>query len=209
MSANWFVVVPTRGDSHERVLALCEATKEAGATFVVIHPNPRARIGAPSPSTAEGVVPEILYDGINIVRDAENFQRWGNLGFQAALDQAGENALALMVNDDVIVSAESLKSLFLELEEADVITMNTRYPGASTPMTGWLFGVRPAVIMLDENYVFWWGEDDLWHRAKERDLRIVVSSAPHEHNREDKPAWPPAYDRAVGRDRLRYRTNWE
>lgn len=208
---NRFVVTPTRGFS-QALASLNIAVRDSGATHIIIHPNEAAPVGLPTPASetqAATVEPKFTFEGsIDLVRAAQNFQYWGNLGFKKALEVGGEDAVALMINDDIAITGDQLDRIFKELEDSDVISMNDRPKGGVTPMTGWLFGVRPAKILMDEEYVFWWGDDDLWDRAGAEGLRRKLVGARYVHNRGNKRGWDTIFDPIMKADRDRYHAIW-
>lgn len=206
-----FVVTPTRGFSTE-LATLNAAVGDGGATHIIIHPNDQAPVGLPtmkSMQQASRVEPKFHFeDAIDIIRDAQNFQRWGNLGFRKALEIGGDDTIVLMINDDIVITPHQLDKVFKQLENADVLTMDDRPAGGVTPMTGWLFGVRPSKILMDEEYVFWWGDDDLWKRAEEEGLRTVQANARYVHDRGKKRAWDTIFDPIMRSDKERYHARW-
>jgi len=206
-----YVVVPAR-DHSPLLEGLAESVLAVGAQFIIIHTNPDAPVSSPTPEStahAETLVPKIDIPGaINIFGDAQNFQRWVNLGLRRALELGGDDALVLVINDDVIVPPESLDSMFSFLESADLVYLNTRPFGAHTPLTGWLFGIRPSVLMMDERYTWWYGDDHLWKEATSRGLRILMLDCEHEHVRGDKPPCEPSFISLTELDNALYRKLW-
>lgn len=208
---NRFVVTPTRAYSTE-LAALNASVRDAGATHIIIHPNDQAPVGHPTPKSqqlANRMEPKFVFeDSVNIIRAAQNFQYWGNLGFRKALELGGKDAVALMISDDIAITPHQLDKVFKQMENADVLTMDDRTPGGVTPITGWLFGVRPSVIHMDENYIFWWGDDDLWKRAEKQGLRTVMANARYVHDRKGRRTWDTIFDPIMRVDKERYRLTW-
>jgi hypothetical protein len=129
-----------------------------------------------------------------------HFQRWANLG----LDQC--DGPTLVVNDDIIVDAEGMGKMLAKLETFDLVTL----PGRTTasPLTGWCFGLRPEKIRYDEAYTWYFGDDDIWERARRDGLRAAVVNVPIVHDRGDHPRFPPALRTAVAQDRARFMSLW-
>lgn len=206
-----FVVVPAR-EYSPLLPGLAESSAAVGAQFIVIHTNPKAPMGHPTPESsayAETLTPSIVIPGaINIFGDAQNFQRWVNLGLRRALELGGEDALVLIINDDIVVPAESLEAMFTYLENSDLVYLNTRPLQAMTPLTGWLFGVRPAVLLMDERYTWWYGDDHLWQEARSRGLRMTMLDCEHEHIRGNKPPCDSEFTDIVQVDGALYHQLW-
>ena len=208
---NRFVVTPTRG-YNQALVNLNAVVRDGGATHIIIHPNDQAPVGAPtskSEQRAARMEPKFVFEeSINIIRAAQNFQYWGNLGFKKALEVGGENSVVLMINDDIVITSHQLNKIFEDFGDADVISMDDRPPGAVTPMTGWLFGVRPSASLMDEEYVFWWGDDDLWKRAEAEGLKTKLVNARYSHERGAKRGWDSIFDGIMKSDKDRYHARW-
>lgn len=208
---NKFVVTPTRG-INPALVDLNLSVRKSGATHIIVHPNHDAPVGLPTEESiehAKTLTHTFEFEGsINIIRAAQNFQYWGNLGFRKALEVGGEDTIVLMINDDIVISPEELNSIFDQFGDADVLSMDDRPKGGATPMTGWLFGLRPSKILMDENYVFWWGDDDLWNRAETAGLKTTLAHAKYKHERKSKRDWDEIFDPIMKADKDLYQKTW-
>jgi len=185
-----FVIIPTRAGLTPSLGELLDAVTAASAKPVII-----TNIGQ-----------NVDYPGaICVERRRQNFQHWGNLGLEYALNATanGADVFALIINDDIRIDPAQLDRIFDQAVHSDVISMDDRPPFTPwSPMTGWLFGVRPGKIWLDEAFTFWWGDDDLWVRAtRDPQLRTKLVSAQYSHDRGGKGAWDPEFDAVATADR--------
>lgn len=187
-----FVIIPTRAGLTIPLAELLDAVTSAHAKPIII-----TNIGE-----------HVEYPGaICLERGRQNFQHWANLGLDYALKATppGADVFALIVNDDIRIEPIQLDRIFDQAAGNDVVSMDDR-PGMMftpwSPMTGWLFGVRPGTIRLDEGFTFWWGDDDLWIRAtRDPQLRTKLVNAKYLHERGTKGAWDPEFDATAAADR--------
>jgi hypothetical protein len=153
--ARRFVVIPTRFD-RSTTLPLIEVCREV-AVPVIVHTEP-------GHDEVPGTV--TLHDF------SLSIQKWWNTG----LDQCAGPTLVL--NDDIVATANDLDTLFVALENADVVYLSGHRVGHRTPLTGWCYGIRPDVIRPDEDFGWWAGDDDLYLRAVRDGLRVVAVDVP-------------------------------
>jgi hypothetical protein len=175
------IVIPTNLRRSETTLQLIEEAKQV-ATVVLVRTAPFA---APA--------------GVDVVdaTDVFNFQTWCNRG----LARAGDGA-ALVINDDVFITAASMRKMFDALKDHDIVTLPKGW--GVTPLSGHCFGLRPSVICYDESYHWWYGDDDLWERAVASNLRIATVDVPHTHDRGGHPRYPRHLRAKVMMDRRRF-----
>jgi hypothetical protein len=130
-----------------------------------------------------------------------HFQRWANLGLAECTGPT------LIINDDIIIDAEGMAEMFRKLETNDLVTLPGRI-GAS-PLTGWCFGLRPDRFRYDEAYIWHYGDDDIWERAKAEGARIGVANVAIVHDRGDHPNYPPELRIQVRQDRALFNKRWD
>lgn len=183
-SAERFVVIPTRFDRPwlDSLVKVCQSV----ATVVVVHTEPGHD---PIPGT------------VSVRSDVRNIQAWWNAG----IDQCSGPTLVL--NDDLVVTAESLSALFDALEDADLVYVTGRQ--GTTPLSGWCFGLHPDGIRPDEAFRWWFGDDDLYNRAVRDNLRIVALDLPDVIHVRTGPTFPdPDLAVLAASDRLLYLERW-
>lgn len=134
------------------------------------------------------------YDGsdlkdVTIVRDDSpdrNISRWWNLGIKAVPESSEWNTLVL--NDDVIMGPDSVRRLVQALRwsscalafpgHADLF-LKTRTPER---ITGWCFMLRGEIgVLVDEEFVWWYGDNDLDWRCRELSGARMVSAVDVTH----------------------------
>lgn len=133
---------------------------------------------------------------------ARNIHTWWNMGLNRC------DGPTLVLNDDLIADRPSLQAMFDALETSDVVHLTGREAG-TTPFTGYCFGLHPNQIRPDESYTWWFGDDDLWQRAKAKGLTVTplnlpgIVHAPRTHMFED-----PHLQEAAQWDRDLYLRRW-
>jgi hypothetical protein len=183
---NFVVIISTLDKRAPHVWRLIEEAQQV-ATVVVVH----TRAGS---DTIENTITVRAHDvGLH-------FQRWANLG----LDNC--DGPTLIINDDIIIDAEGMAEMFRKLETNDLVTLPGRI-GAS-PLTGWCFGLDPARFRYDETFVWHYGDDDIWERAKAERARIGVANVAIVHDRGDHPKYPPELRIQVRQDRELFNRRW-
>lgn len=153
------IVVPTRGDREATLSRLIQVGHELDAAVIVVNTNP---IYSPP-------------DDCRAVHDFGpiNIHRWWNRGLNESIQIGSE--VACVVNDDVEVTVESVRTLCESLLEHDA---SVATPGPSErlfqsyfPFTrriiGSLWVVRPTDrIRPSEKYRWHFGDDDLDIRSR-------------------------------------------
>jgi hypothetical protein len=181
------VVIPTRFD-RPTIWPLLDAIRAADATPVIVHTE-----------TGHGDV----VDAVNLLDERRNIQQWWNTG----LDACGDRALVL--NDDVEARPEAIRAMFDTLDTADLVFLAGRHPHAPTPLTGWCFGLRPDVIRPDPQFVWFYGDDDLYRRAIRDELRVeMVGFVGIQHVRTGGWFADPAMEPIAEEDRQRFVARW-
>jgi hypothetical protein len=183
---NYVVIISTLDDRSPWVWQLIDEAQKV-ATVVLVH-------------TREGSEPVPGTVTVHAEHVGLHFQRWANLG----LDEC--DGPTLIINDDIIIDAEGMAEMFRKLETNDLVTLPGRI-GAS-PLTGWCFGLNPAVFRYDEAYTWHYGDDDIWERAKRDRSRVGVANVPIVHDRGDHPKFPPELRDQVRRDRALFNQRW-
>jgi hypothetical protein len=107
---------------------------------------------------------------------------WWNLGIDY-VTKTMPNAPVLVLNDDLGMSVEMINELLDELEDNDLIWSKNYGPYVHSPFSGACFGLRAGTIRLDEQFVWWHGDDDLYHRAKQAGLRLRATEVEPIHVR--------------------------
>jgi hypothetical protein len=151
-----FAVIPTRTE-RKTLWPLIDVLLEAGVTPVIVRTWEHAK---PVPGAIE-------LDGW----DKMSITYWWNLGIDY-VTKTMPNAPVLVLNDDLGMSVEMVNELLDELKDNDLIWSKNYGPYVYSPFSGACFGLRAGTIRLDEQFVWWHGDDDLYHRAKEAGLRL-------------------------------------
>jgi hypothetical protein len=147
---------------------LVDVLLEAGVTPVIVRTWEHAK---PVPGAIE-------LDGW----DKMSITYWWNLGIDY-VTKTMPNAPVLVLNDDLGMSVEMIKELLDELENNDLIWSRNYGPYTYSPFSGACFGLRAGAIRLDEEFVWWHGDDDLYHRAKQAGLRLKATKVEPVHVR--------------------------
>lgn len=185
-SSRYVCIISTLDDRAPHVWHLIDEATQV-ATVILVHTKPD------TPEVPGTVT--VRADHVNL-----HYPRWANLG----LDQC--HGPTLMVNDDIIIDAEGLSEMFRKLEGADLVTLPGRY--GTTPLTGWCFGLNPALFRFDEDYRWFASDDQLWMEATKEQHKIAVANVPIVHDRGSHPPFPPQLRQAVQQDRNRFTAKW-
>jgi hypothetical protein len=151
-----FAVIPTRTE-RKTLWPLIDVLLEAGVTPVIVRTWEHAK---PVPGAIE-------LDGW----DKMSITYWWNLGIDY-VTKTMPNASILVLNDDLGMSVEMVNELLDELKDNDLIWSRNYGPYTYSPFSGACFGLRAGTIRLDEEFVWWHGDDDLYHRANQAGLRL-------------------------------------
>jgi hypothetical protein len=162
-----FAVIPTRTE-RKTLWPLIDVLLEAGVTPVIVRTWEHAK---PVPGAIE-------LDGW----DKMSITYWWNLGIDY-VTKTMPNAPVLVLNDDLGMSVEMINELLDELKDNDLVWSRNYGPYVYSPFSGACFGLRAGTISLDEEFVWWHGDDDLYHRAKEAGLRLKESKVEPIHVR--------------------------
>jgi hypothetical protein len=162
-----FAVIPTRTE-RKTLWPLIDVLLEAGITPVIVRTWEHAK---PVPGAIE-------LDGW----DKMSITYWWNLGIDY-VTKTMPNAPVLVLNDDLGMSVEMINELLDELKDNDLVWSRNYGPYVYSPFSGACFGLRAGTISLDEEFVWWHGDDDLYHRAKEAGLRLKESKVEPIHVR--------------------------
>jgi hypothetical protein len=162
-----FAVIPTRTE-RKTLWPLIDVLSEAGVIPVIVRTWEHAK---PVPGAIE-------LDGW----DKMSITYWWNLGIDYVTETM-PNASVLVLNDDLGMSVEMIKELVDELEDNDLIWSRNYGPYVYSPFSGACFGLRAGTIRLDEEFVWWHGDDDLYHRAKKSGLRLKATKVEPIHVR--------------------------
>jgi hypothetical protein len=114
--------------------------------------------------------------------DKMSITYWWNLGIDY-VTKTMPNAPVLVLNDDLGMSVEMINELLDELKDNDLIWSRNYGPYVYSPFSGACFGLRAGTIRLDEQFVWWHGDDDLYHRAKQAGLRLKATTVEPIHVR--------------------------
>jgi len=137
-------------------------------------------------------------DGIEVITDQSpdiNISRWWNMGIDAVASKGFGSWNTLVVNDDVIVPHNSVRTLSDNMRSCsaaiafpnqhDGHRMLWREPGPVNlfwRLTGYCFMMRgERGLRLDEDLVWWYGDDDLDWRARTNGGSYLVPGCPVEH----------------------------
>ena len=162
-----FAVIPTRTE-RKTLWPLIDVLLEADVTPVIVRTWEHAK---PVPGAIE-------LDGW----DKMSITYWWNLGIDY-VTKTMPNAPVLVLNDDLGMSVEMINELLDELEDNDLIWSKNYGPYVHSPFSGACFGLRAGTIRLDEQFVWWHGDDDLYHRAKQAGLRLRATEVEPIHVR--------------------------
>lgn len=179
------VVIPTRFD-RPTLVPLVDSCLQVART-VIVHTEP-------GHAPIRGTVP---------VRDySTSIQHWWNSG----LDRC--DGPTLVLNDDVYATPDDLLQLFEALDSADLVYLAGHRVGHATPFTGWCFGLRPDVIRPSNDFLWWAGDDDLYLRAIQQQLRVVPVDVPVEHRRSAEAFSNPVHASMVEADMRLLQERW-
>ena len=145
-----------------------------------------------------------------------NIQRWWNAGIQEASSR-GATAVAV-VNDDIMLSPETLGTLHAELVESGAaIASPTRLefrPGLhrrpllpyAPRLWGSLWVLRlDSGLRPDNRYVWWYGDNDLDIRARKSHGGVVLVPVEYKHlHPGEGTAASPELQQQTGRDAQRF-----
>lgn len=162
-----FAVIPTRTE-RKTLWSLVDVLFEAGVVPVIVRTWEHAKL----------VPGAIELDGW----DKMSITYWWNLGIDY-VTKTMPNAPVLVLNDDLGMSVEMINELLDELKDNDLIWSRNYGPYAYSPFSGACFGLRAGTIRLDEQFVWWHGDDDLYHRAKQAGLRLKATTVEPIHVR--------------------------
>jgi hypothetical protein len=162
-----FAVIPTRTE-RKTLWPLINVLLEAGVVPIIVRTWEHAK---PVPGAIE-------LDGW----DKMSITYWWNLGIDY-VTKTMPNASVLVLNDDLGMSVEMVNELLDELKDNDLIWSRNYGPYVYSPFSGACFGLRAGTIRLDEEFVWWHGDDDLYHRAKKAGLRLKATKVEPIHVR--------------------------
>lgn len=138
--------------------------------------------------------------GCTIIRQkGRSIYHWWNQGLDASHEDE-----CIILNDDVTVTRSQLEMITTRLHDNDLVCVNST--NGQAPISGHCFGLNRAKIRLDENYVWWYGDADLYRRAEAQHLRILhlPITVPNQH----EGIKPPDYKHDIRNDRLIYESRW-
>jgi hypothetical protein len=162
-----FAVIPTRTE-RKTLWPLIDVLLEAGVTPVIVRTWEHAK-------PVSGAIELDGWDKMSITY-------WWNLGIDY-VTKTMPNAPVLVLNDDLGMSVEMVNELLNDLKDNDLIWSRNYGPYVYSPFSGACFGLRAGTIRLDEEFVWWHGDDDLYHRAKQAGLRLKESKVEPIHVR--------------------------
>ena len=185
---DWKVVIPTRNDCPETLRALVGII---GAEHVVIvHTTDASR----SPNV----------DGCGNIRyEGElNIQSWWKAGIEAA----GARYIAL-INDDVELDWNVVPAMVAACSESEQSLARLQGPGFCP--TGALFVIDTAHgLVPDVGFRWWWGDDDLYRQAEQRNGIIDIPVTGVRHKDDKDYHLNPMFTDIIAADRERYRKKW-
>lgn len=165
MTGLGFVVIPTHFTAPQLVPLVREAQQVA--TVVLVHTEPHH---APVQGT------------VTVQSDSRSIQAWWNRGLDVC------DGPTLVLNHDVVATADDLLPLFGALETSDLVYLAGHRVGHRTPLTGWCFGLHPDRIRPDEDFGWWGGDDDLYLRSLRDGLTMTAVDVPSiRHERIEAP----------------------
>jgi hypothetical protein len=162
-----FAVIPTRTE-RKTLWPLIDVLLEADVTPVIVRTWEHAK-------PVSGAIELDGWDKMSITY-------WWNLGIDY-VTKTMPDAPILVLNDDLGMSVEMINELLDELKDNDLIWSRNYGPYVYSPFSGACFGLRAGTIRLDEEFVWWHGDDDLYHRAKQAGLRLKESKVEPIHVR--------------------------
>jgi pimeloyl-ACP methyl ester carboxylesterase len=181
-----FIVIPTRFD-RATLPPLVESCIQVAET-VVVHTEP-------GHAPIRGTIPVQDY--------SPSIQHWWNSGLDLCTGPT------LVLNDDIYATPDDLLTLLAALDDADVVYLAGHRIGHVTPLTGWCYGIRPDVIRPSNDFLWWYGEDDLYRRALRDGLRVVAVDLPGiEHRRAEVAFANPTHAAMVEQDGRLYAERW-
>jgi hypothetical protein len=186
-----FAVIPTRTE-RPTLWPLLDVLRAAGVTPIIVRTK----------ADAATIPDAVNLDGW----DRMSITYWWNLG----LDRAELGSPTLVLNDDLGMTVEMVDRLFEALKDHGLIWSENTSPRTHSPFSGACFGLIAGSIRLDENYVWWHGDDDLYRRAKEAGMSVAAVDVQPVHVR------PPDYERwdetmfagDIPNDQARYFDRW-
>lgn len=181
-----FAVIPTRFD-RATLAPLVEALKPI-CTVVIVHTEP-------DHEPLDGTTPVLDF--------TPSIQHWWNAGLDLC------DGPTLVLNDDVEASTADLLTLFDALDEAHVVYLAGHRVGHRTPLTGWCYGIWPAITRPDEAFGWWAGDDDLYLRAVRDGLKVDAVTIPGIiHKRMEAPFGNPVHAAMVDADMRLLTERW-
>ena len=124
---------------------------------------------------------------------------WWNQGLNTAQDDE-----CIIMNDDITITDLQLRMIADSLHHSDLVCVNS--VNGQAPISGHCFGINKQSIRLDENYVWWYGDADLYKRAEAQHLTIthINTTIPNQHEN----IKPREYRRNIRNDKLIYESRW-
>lgn len=182
----YHVTIPTRFNRPTLMPLVAEAQQIA--RVVIVHTEPHH---APIRGTTA------------ITSDSNSIQAWWNAGLNAC------HGPTLVLNDDVVATADDLLALFAALEDADLVYLAGHRVGHATPLTGWCYGLHPDRIRPDEAFQWWYGDDDLYKRAVRDGLKVEAVDVPGiRHERLPVAFENPVHAAMVEQDAALFAKRW-
>lgn len=183
---NYVLIISTLDDRAPHVWNLIDEAKQV-AKVVLVHTKPD------TPEVAGTAT--VRADDIHL-----HYPAWANRG----LDKC--NGPTLVINDDILIDAESMSEMFRKLETADLVTLPGRI--GTTPITGWCFGLNPNVFRFDDGYRWFYSDDQMWEEAKRDRRKIAVANVAIVHDRGDHPKHPTELRQHVIANKMRFQKTW-
>lgn len=203
---NPFLVIPTLGapqpgpDRLPNVVALAEHGMQTVIVVTGTAFAPRVHAAVRHMTHVRVITPP---------RFPINIHRWWNHGIDEAVS-VGATTVAVLNDDTAAGSADDLFTL-AEAAEGGISYVTPAWAQRETPLTGYAFGIDPFVIRPDQDFEWWWGEHDLFHRAVDRRLTVKPVRVDIRHLRTDA-AYPTLTDTTltamIDRDRARWTSKW-
>ena len=134
-----------------------------------------------------------------IPQEGRSIYHWWNQGLDASREDE-----CIILNDDITITETQLRMIADSLHDSDLVCVNST--NGQAPISGHCFGLNRAKIRLDENYVWWYGDADLYKRAEAQHLRIL--HLPITVKNDHEGIKPPDYKRDIRNDRLIYESHW-
>lgn len=140
--------------------------------------------------------------GVTVVPDSGpvNIHRWWNTG----LDLVPDDAHALVINDDCILGPGAVGRLVESLERTESELVYPYYGGR---FAGWCWLMAAgSVLRADEDFVWWYGDDDLVRRAR-NPLSVMWVNLEHRYPNVMTNT-TPALEAQTAVDAETYRAKW-